>query len=110
MSKWIRKDDKVVVIAGNERGRVGKVLSRAGDRVVIQGLNIRKKHVKRKTKTPKPEVMEMEMPMHISNVAVCDDDGKPVKLKVRESKKGEKELFYRAGEKEVLYRSVRKKA
>lgn len=106
MSRWIKKEDKVIVIAGNERGRVGKVLSRDEDRVVVQGLNIRKKHVKRKSKVPTPEIMELEMPMHISNVSICNDEGKPLHLKVRESE-GAKELFYLDGKKEVVYRQIR---
>lgn len=107
-SKWIKKDDKVVVLTGNESGRTGKVLSRRGDRVVIQGLNIRKKHVKRKTKVPTPHVMEVEMPIHISNVKICNDEDKPLKLEVRESADGKKkELVYRDGKKEAVYRALR---
>lgn len=109
-SKWIKKDDKVVVLAGNEKGRMGKVLSRDEDRIVIQGLNLRKKHVKRRGKTPTPEIMEIEMPVHISNVCLCTDDGKPIHVKVRMSKKGVKELFYLDGEKEVVHREIGKGA
>jgi large subunit ribosomal protein L24 len=107
MSKWIKKDDKVLVIAGNERGRSGKVLSRDEDRVVVQGLNIRKKHVKRKSKVPTPEIMEMEMPMHISNVRICSDADKPLRLKVRIKDDGKKELVYKEGKKEVVFREIR---
>lgn len=107
-NKWIKKDDKVVVLTGNESGRTGKILSRKGDRVVIQGLNIRKKHVKRKAKVPTPGVMEIEMPIHISNVSLCNDEGKPLKLKVRESAdRKKKELVYVEGKKEVVYRELR---
>ncbi len=107
MSKWIKKDDKVLVIAGNERGRSGKVLSRDKDRVVVQGLNIRKKHVKRKSKVPTPEIMEMEMSMHISNVRICNDADKALRLKVRVKDDGKKELFYKEGKKEVVFREIR---
>ncbi|MBI2743887.1 MAG: 50S ribosomal protein L24 [Chlamydiales bacterium] len=106
MNKWIKKDDTVVVIAGNERGKTGKVLSRKAERVVVQGLNIRKKHVKRKSKVPTPEIMEFEMSMHISNVRICGEDGKPLKLKARVSSKGKKELIYLDGSKEVVYREI----
>ena len=44
--KKIRKGDKVVGIAGNYRGQSGTVLSCNGDKVIVQGLNVRKKHVK----------------------------------------------------------------
>jgi large subunit ribosomal protein L24 len=108
MSKWIKKGDKVIVECGNEKGKTGSVLSRDGDKVLIQGINIRKKHVKRKTKVGSTGIVEMEMPIHISNVCVCDDEGKPISLKVREAKNGGKELYYVDKGKEVLYRSVRK--
>ena len=108
MSKWVKKDDKVLVIAGNERGRTGKVLSREGDRIVIQGLNLRKKHVKRKSKVPTPEIMELEMPIHVSNVKICNEEGNPLQIKVRESG-ANKELFYLEGKKEVVYREIRGK-
>ena len=106
MNKWIKKDDKVVIIAGNEKGRTGKVLSRTGEKVVIQGLNIRKKHVKRKTKMPTPEIMELEMPIHISNVKICNDEGKALKLKVRLTAKSGKELIYEDSGKAVVYRKI----
>ncbi len=108
MSKWIKKDDTVLVTTGNEKGRTGKVLSRQGEKVVIQGLNIRKKHVKRRSKVPTPEVMELEMPMHISNVKVCNEDGKALELKMRTGKNGKKDLVYLEGKKEVVYRELRK--
>ena len=45
-SKKIRTGDKVIAIAGNNRGLSGTVLSKQGDKVIVQGLNVRKKHVK----------------------------------------------------------------
>lgn len=108
MSKWIRKGDKIVVISGNDKGKIGEVIARNADRVVVQGINIRKKHAKRREKSPGTEILEMEMPFHISNVALCNSDGKPVKPKIRMSKNGEKELFYFEGEKEVALRQIRK--
>lgn len=107
MSK-IRKGDKVVVIAGNEKGKTGEVISRKDDRVLVQGVNIRKKHAKRREKTPGTEILEMEVPFHISNVSLCNADGKPVKAKVRVNKNGAKELFYFEGEKEVALRQISK--
>ena len=107
-SKWIRKGDSVVVIAGNEKGQQGKVLARRADRVVIEGLNIRKKHVKPKQKM-QPGIVDMEAPIHISNVSLCDDQGKPVKVKSKLGKDGQKQLYYKKADKEVIYRDVKKK-
>lgn len=108
MSKWIRKGDKVVVIAGNDKGKTGEVILRKEDRVVVQGINIRKKHAKRQQKAPGAEILEMEMPLNISKVALCNDEGRPVRAKVRVSKNGAKELYYQEGDKEVTLRQVRK--
>ncbi len=82
MGKWIRKGDRVLVIAGNDRGKAGEVLGRSEDRVLIQGVNVRKKHLKRTQQTQGGRVVEMEVPIHISNVCLCDRDGK--RLKKRE--------------------------
>ncbi len=108
MSRWIRKGDKVVVISGNEKGKTGEVIARNEDRIVVQGVNIRKKHAKRRQKAPGAEILEMEVGFHISNAALCDADGKAVKAKVRVNKDGSKELYYLEGGKEVALRQVRK--
>jgi large subunit ribosomal protein L24 len=107
MTQWIKKGDKVLVIAGNDRGRTGAVLKRIGERVVIQGINIHKKHVKRQAKVQTPSIIEMEMSIHVSNVCLCDEDGKPICLKVKQTKK-EKELVYTQKDKEVSFRTLRK--
>ncbi|NGX58889.1 MAG: 50S ribosomal protein L24 [Chlamydiae bacterium] len=107
-NKWIRKGDKVVVIAGNEKGQMGNVLTRTDKRIVVEGLNIRKKHVKPKQRM-QPGIVEIEGSMHISNVSLCDEEGKPVKVKVKISKEGEKQLYYVKAGKEVIYRDKKKK-
>jgi large subunit ribosomal protein L24 len=106
MSKWIRKGDRVVVIAGNEKGKVGNVISRKDERVLVQGINIRKRHTKSRAKGMPSQIIEMEKTLHISNVAICSEEGKPVRLKVRHLKNDEKELYYQVGEKQVAYRKV----
>lgn len=108
MSKWIRKGDKVVVVSGNEKSKVGEVILRKPDTVVIQGVNIRKKHAKRREKAPGAEILEMEMPLAVNKVSLCNAEGRPVKVKARFDEKGEKELYYREGDKEVLLRKVKK--
>lgn len=109
MSKWIKKGDKVVVIAGNDKGKTGDVIRIDETKVLVQGVNIRKKHVKRKTKAPGAGIIEMEFPIHISNVSLCNSEGKPVKLKVRQND-GEKELVYLENGKEVSLRQLGKKS
>ena len=106
--KKIRKGDKVVAIAGNDRGKFGTVLSCSGEKVLVQGLNVRKKHVKPSQQNQGGGIITMEKPIHVSNLKVCTAGEKPVKLKVRESTNGERELIYRDNEQEVLHRSLKK--
>jgi large subunit ribosomal protein L24 len=107
MSKHLRQGDRVITIAGNDKGKTGKILSRKDDRVVVEGINVRKKHVKRTSQTQAGTIIEREMPFHISNVSAVNESGAPVKLKVRFNAQNEKELFYKDGNKEVLFRAVK---
>ncbi len=79
MNKAIKKGVQVLVIAGNDKGKTGEVLARGVDRVLIKDVNVRKKHMKRTQQTQGGRVVEMECPIHISNVALCDKDGKKIK-------------------------------
>ena len=110
MSKWIKKGDRVLVIAGNDRGKAGEVLSRTEDRILIQGINVRKKHLKRTQQTQGGRIVEMEVPVHISNVSLCDKDGKRLKLHVKvEKKTGARDLVYKKEVKGIVHRLVIKK-
>lgn len=109
MSKWLRKNDEVIVIAGNDRGKTGKVLAMRGEKIVIQGVNVRKKHMRKSQEHPKGQIVDIECPIHSSNVK-HSVEGKPVKLHVRASGKGEKELFYLdENGKEKTFRALRGK-
>jgi large subunit ribosomal protein L24 len=110
MSKWIRKGDQVKVITGNDKGKTGEVLGRDEDRVLVKGVNIRKKHLKRTQQSQGARIVEMEVPIHVSNVAICDSKGEVLKVKVRQEKNGQRELVYKAGAKETVYRAVKKPA
>jgi len=107
-SKWIKKDDFVVVLTGNDKSKVGKVLVRKGNRIIAQGINMKKKHLKKSQKIQKSQIIEMETPMNISNVALCLEGGEKIKLKVRESKQGKELVYMTKGGSEVVYRSIRK--
>ena len=107
-TKKIRKGDVVMAITGNERGRVGTVQSRKGDRAIVQGFNLRKKHIKRSQTAPQGGLVEIESSIHISNLKVCADGQKPVKLKVHADVKGDRHLVHHEGDKKITYRSVKK--
>lgn len=106
--KRIRKDDKVLVISGNNRGKSGEVFRVLEDRIYVRGVNLRKKHV-RPTRTSKGGIIEMEMPIHISNVRVCIGEDKPVKLRSRTNENQQKELYYADDTQQVVYRVIGKK-
>ncbi len=66
----IKKEDIVLVIAGKEKGKKGRVLSvmPSEDRLIIEGVNIIKRHMKPSRKYAQGGIIEREAPLHISNV------------------------------------------
>ena len=76
MAAKIRRDDEVVVIAGKDKGRRGKVLQvRPNNRVLVSGVNLIKKHTKPNPTLGKPGgIVEKEAPLHISNVALFNPE------------------------------------
>ncbi len=70
----IKKNDLVVVIAGNDKGKKGKVLKvfPAKSRIIIEGVNLRKRHTKPTQKNPQGGILEKEAPIHVSNVMILD--------------------------------------
>ncbi|VXC49951.1 MULTISPECIES: 50S ribosomal protein L24 [Burkholderiaceae] len=86
----IRKGDEVIVITGKDKGKRGTVLAVADDRVTVEGINLVKKHVKpNPMKGTTGGVEAKSMPLHISNVALVDGNGKAsrVGIKVEDGKK-----------------------
>lgn len=108
MSSWLKKDDRVIVTTGNDKGKIGIVLARGADKLLVQGVNVRKKHVKRRSENTKSDIISIETPIHISNVAPCTPDGMKIKLSARVTDSGEKELYYVENGKEVIYRTLKK--
>lgn len=109
MSKLINKGDKVLIIAGNDKGKTGEVLRKSENRIVIQGINLRKKHLKRRDANVSSQIVEIEMPIHISNVALCNQSGKRIKVKTRKIDKG-KEIYYQQGAETLIHRTIKKSA
>ncbi|MCF7940946.1 MAG: 50S ribosomal protein L24 [Spirochaetia bacterium] len=76
-STRIKKNDTVKVIAGKDKGKTGKVvkIDRTAGRVVVQGVNMVKKAMKKRSQQDKGGIIEIEAPLHISNVAIVTKDG-----------------------------------
>jgi len=70
----VKKGDEVVVIAGTERGRRGKVIEvlRDKDRVIVEGVKMIKRHMRKSQAHPKGAIIEREGTVHISNVMKAD--------------------------------------
>ena len=70
----IRKNDMVMVIAGNSRGKSGKVLKVYPERlrVIVEGVNIIKRHTRPNQKSPQGGIVQREAPIHVSNVMLLD--------------------------------------
>ncbi|MFD1261789.1 MULTISPECIES: 50S ribosomal protein L24 [Entomomonas] len=74
--KKIRRDDEIIVIAGKDKGKRGRIVKvLADDRVIVSGINMVKRHTK-----PNPQagtqggIVEKEAPLHISNVAIFNSE------------------------------------
>lgn len=106
-SKKIRQGDRVLVISGNCKGQTGEVLHFKGNRVVVQGVNMCKKHVKPSEHNQKGGVIEIEAALDSSNVCNCDENGAPVKLKTEIGLDGTRQLYYMKEQTKVLYRSMK---
>ncbi|NTU67710.1 MAG: 50S ribosomal protein L24 [Chlorobiaceae bacterium] len=66
----VKKNDSVVVISGNDKGKSGKVLKVLPQkgRVIVEGVNIRKRHMRPTQASPQGTIIEREFPIHASNV------------------------------------------
>lgn len=82
----IRKDDTVVIITGKDRGKRGKVRRALPkeDRVIVEGLNMIKRHSRARRAVRQAGIIELEAPIHVSNVMlVCDKCGNPTRVNFR---------------------------
>ncbi|MBW2108698.1 MAG: 50S ribosomal protein L24 [Deltaproteobacteria bacterium] len=87
----LRKDDKVKVIAGKEKGKIGKVLKVLveKDRVVVENVNFIKRHTRPGGKTPQGGIIEKEAPIHWSNLMlICDKCINPIRIKMQRLEDG----------------------
>jgi large subunit ribosomal protein L24 len=98
MARKIRRDDEVVVLAGKDKGKAGKVLKvlASDDRLIVEGLNMVKKHQK-----PNPQlniaggIVEQEASIHVSNVAIANREGKADRVGFR-IEDGKKVRFFKS--------------
>ena len=101
MAARVKKGDKVMVLAGRDKGKSGEVLKmlRSENRAIVQGVNMAKRHV-RASQTGPGGITEKELPINLSNLAHIDpEDNKPTRVGIRTLDDGRKVRYAkRSGE------------
>ena len=94
MSKLhIKKDDTVIVLTGEDKGKTGKVLKVLVEknRAIVEGVNIVSKSAKPSAKNPQGGIVKMEAPIHISNLRLIDPkSGKATRVAIKKTDDGKK--------------------
>ena len=102
MAAKIKKGDRVVLLAGKDKGRAGAVLKvwPKEERVLVEGLNMVQRHTKASQADPQGGIKTKEAPVHVSNVAVADSNGKATRVGFRID--GEKKVRFAKTTGEVI--------
>ena len=97
----LKKGDKIMVIAGKDKGKTATItrVLVGEDRVLIDGINIVKRHRKANRQGGKGQIIDMPLPIHVSNVMLVDPkSGKPTRIKiVRDGKGGRTRVAVKSG-------------
>ena len=95
MAKFhIKRDDQVIVLAGSDKGRSGKVL-----KVLVDGINLVSKSTKPTAANPQGGIVKQEAPIHISNVSLIDPkSGQPTRIRIRREGKTVTRIAKKSGE------------
>jgi large subunit ribosomal protein L24 len=97
----LKKGDKVMVIAGKDRGKSGKILRSfpRENRVLVEGVNIVKRHTRPTQRNPQGGIVERESPIHISNVMlVCPRCNQPTRVGRKITSEGKLRVCKKCGE------------
>ena len=89
----IKKNDTVIVLAGEDKGKTGKVLKMLVDkqRAIVEGVNIVSKSAKPSAKHPQGGIVKVEAPIHISNLSLIDPKSqKPTRIAIKVNEDGKK--------------------
>ena len=92
----LRRDDMVVVTTGRDKGKTGKIMVviPKENKVVVEGVNIVKKHTKPSAKVPKGGILEITKPIDVSKLMVIDPkSGKPARIGYNVTAKGKERVF-----------------
>jgi large subunit ribosomal protein L24 len=94
MKLKIKKGDLVKVISGNDKGNTGRVLDINAEkmRILVEGVNIRKKHQRPSQSNQKGGIVSKEMPIHYSNVMVLDSEKHATRIGIKFDERGDKKV------------------
>ena len=96
MKLHVKKGDTVLVLSGNDKGKQGKVMSvdRKAQRAIVEGVRIVSKHTRPNAEHPQGGIIKQEAPIHISNLMVVDNSGKPTRVGRKKDEKTGKSVRY----------------
>jgi len=102
MAAKIKKGDRVVVLTGRDKGKTGNVskVFPKENRVLVEGINIVQRHTRPTQLDPQGGIKNKEAPLHLSNVAVVDANGKPTRVGFRVD--GDKKVRFAKSTGEVI--------
>lgn len=91
----VKKDDRVKIIAGDDKGKTGKVLEIITDknRAIVEGINMVSRHTKPNAQNQQGGIIKKEAPIHISNIAVLDKNDVATKVGRKKNEEGKTVRF-----------------
>ncbi|MCP4700612.1 MAG: 50S ribosomal protein L24 [Gammaproteobacteria bacterium] len=93
----IKQGDDVYILAGKDRGKEGKIIRMAADRVVVENVNLVKRHTKGTAQGAAGSIREKEMPIHISNIALINPvSNKPDRVGFKFLEDGKKVRYFKS--------------
>ena len=98
----IKKGDMVKIISGNDKGKTGRIIKTflSKDRILVEGVNIVKKHSRPSQENPQGAILEKELSIHVSN-AMYLNGNKPTKIGIKRIKDENKTRFSKSTNKDI---------
>ena len=99
----VKKGDQVLIISGKDKGRTAKIIKSLPkeDKILVEGINLKKKHVRAKREGEKGQVVDISAPLNVSNVKIiCPKCGKAVRV-AYETKDGNKKRICKKCKQEI---------
>ena len=98
----IKKGDMVKIISGNDKGKTGRIIKTflSKDRILVEGVNIVKKHSRPSQENPQGAILEKELSIHVSNAMYLNGNN-PTKIGIKRVKGGNKTRFSKLTNKDI---------